>query len=297
MTARPRPAPDAPPTGTLTTVSTVLALIPHHECEEWLAGCLDSMERQSRPLDGIVVLDDASGPPPVEIVERFPNVTLMKARNDENVGPYRLVQQAIDDHPYDAYMFQDADDWSSEDRLERLLERAAASGAELVGSQEVRVLCGQGDVVTFSYPLDVNRALLGAPSSFPLLHPTSLVSRALVQRLGGFATGLRFGGDAEFLRRAGYVATLANVAELCYFRRIRTGSLTTSSTTGMQSPARRDLMAELHARARENADAAAEGRPPVLTPYKVAGPIRLEHIAGPALLGAHQAARHEEPIR
>ena len=297
MTATPHLPPDAQPTGTLTTRSTVLALIPHHECEEWLAGCLDSMARQTRPLDGIVVLDDASGPPPVEIVEQFPSVTLLKARNDENVGPYRLVQQAIDDHAYDAYMFQDADDWSSEDRLERLLERAGRTGAELIGSQEVRVLCAQGDVVTFAYPLDVNRALLDAPSSFPLLHPTSLVSRSLVQRLGGFATGLRFGGDAEFLRRAGYVATLANVAELCYFRRIRAGSLTTSSTTGMQSPARLALMADLHARARENAEAAAEGRPTVLEPFKVAGRIRLDHIAGPALVGGHHTARHEEMSR
>jgi hypothetical protein len=65
----------------------------------------------------------------------------------------------------------------------------------------------------------------------------------------------------------------------------------------MQSSARLDLMVELHARARENADAAAEGRPTVLTPYKVAGPIRLEHIAGPALLEDHQAARLQETSR
>ena len=50
----------------------MLALIPHFKCEEWLDDCLASLCAQTRPLDGIVVIDDASGDPPVEIVERHP---------------------------------------------------------------------------------------------------------------------------------------------------------------------------------------------------------------------------------
>ena len=52
-------------------------------------------------------------------MRRHPGVTLLHAA--ENVGPYRLVQQVIDDTDYDAYLFQDADDWSAPDRLEQLL--------------------------------------------------------------------------------------------------------------------------------------------------------------------------------
>src|SRR5262249_42072276 len=85
--------------------STVLALIPHFKCEQWLDDCLASLRAQTRPLDGIVVIDDASGDPPIEIVERHPGVTLLHAA--ENVGPYRLIQQVMDDTDYDAYLFQD----------------------------------------------------------------------------------------------------------------------------------------------------------------------------------------------
>ena len=42
----------------------VLALIPHFGCEEWLDDALESLARQTRPLDGIVVIDDASDDPP-----------------------------------------------------------------------------------------------------------------------------------------------------------------------------------------------------------------------------------------
>lgn len=263
--------------------SRVLALVPHYACEEWLAECLDSLASQTRPLDGIVVLDDASGDPPAEIVSQFPRVTLMKAKARKNVGPYRLVQAAIDSFPFDAYLFQDADDWSTDDRLERLLAGSQATGADLVGSQEVRVMCGDGDLVEFTYPLDVNRALGEAPTSFPLLHPTSLVSRRLVADIGGFATGLRFAGDAEFLRRAGHAARIVNIPDFCYCRRIRANSLTTASSTGMQSPARLALMQQLHERARGNAKLAAAGKAPNLKPVRMAAAIELEHVRGPKL--------------
>ena len=55
--------------------SSVLALIPHFRCEEWLDDCLQSLLDQTRPLDGIVVIDDASDDPPLDIVERYPGVT------------------------------------------------------------------------------------------------------------------------------------------------------------------------------------------------------------------------------
>ena len=80
-----------------------------------------------------------------DAVERHPGVTLLHA--PENVGPYRLIQQVMEDTDYDAYMFQDADDWSAPERLEKLLAGAESTGAELIGSQEVRVFCDEPEAV------------------------------------------------------------------------------------------------------------------------------------------------------
>ena len=267
----------------LHTASSVLAVIPHHRCQAWLADAIESLVTQTRPPDGIAVVDDAGDEAPADIVARFPQVTLLKVAARANVGPYRLCQQVIKETAYDAYLWQDADDWSMPRRLQRLLEAAERTGAELVGSQELRVLCGEGDAVPFTYPLDVNAALEKEPTSFPLLHPTSIVSRDLMMRVGGFATALRFSGDSEFLRRAMHVARGVNVPEFCYARRIRPGSLTTSATTGLQSPQRLVLWATLHARARANAELVARGLAPVLEPLAVAPPVRLTHVLGPPL--------------
>jgi glycosyltransferase involved in cell wall biosynthesis len=240
---------------------------------------LQSLVTQTRPLDGIVVIDDGSEAPPVDIVRKFPGVTLLAS--DLNVGPYRLIQQVICQTNYDAYLFQDADDWSSSYRLELLLAAAENYGAELVGTQELRVF-EDDRVLPVVYPLNVSAALAAKPGH-PLLHPTSLVSRNLVLRLGGFATGLRFSGDTEFLLRAQFAAIIVNVPDYGYFRRHRAGSLTTDRATGLDAPVRLELIQQLKKRAIANSAAVQEGKLPDLRPLETAGEIELNYIAGSAL--------------
>lgn len=264
----------------ITPNSTVLAIIPHYHCEAWLHRCLHSLVSQTRPLDSIVVVDDGSGYPPINIVQEFPNVTLLTSPC--NVGPYRLVQQVIEQTNYDAYLFQDADDWSSCDRLEKLLYTAAEFGAQLIGTQEFRVYEEQSKLIPVCYPPDVNQALAEKPGH-PLLHPSSLVTRNLVMKIGGFATGLKFGGDTEFLLRAAWVSRIINLPDYCYFRRKRPGSLTTNPDTGLDSSARLQLLKALKNRAYANYAAIQEGQLLDLQPLVKAEPIKLRYLTGPKL--------------
>jgi len=266
--------------------SSVLALVPHYGCEQWLAECLESLVTQTRPLDGLAVIDDHSENAPVEIVRSFPQVTLLTAA--ENVGPYRLVQEVINQTGYDAYMFQDADDWSSFDRLEILLTEAERTGAELIGSQELRVLTDEAKMQLVCYPLNVSEAY-AEREAHAILHPTTLISRKLVQRAGGFSTALRFGADSELLMRVGYMARVVNVLRYCYFRRLRAGSLTNAPDTGLRSPAREKLMSNLKAWAESNRDLRKRGAVRPVTPFAVAGPVDLKHILGPILRPALQS--------
>ena len=262
----------------LTKKSRVLAVIPYFNCAQWLAQCLSSLCGQTRPLDGIVVVDDQSLSCPVDMVRSFQGVTLM--RSNFNVGPYRLVQSVLQNTNYDAYLFQDADDWSSSDRLELLLAEAELSGSELIGTQELMYL--SDNVMASLYPLDVNRALSIA-HGYSLLHPSSLVSKRLIGKTGGYATGLRFSGDIEFLCRARFAGKISNINRYGYFRRIRENSLITSAATGLASPARRDLDRRVWERSQENKRKVAAGQPPLLEPLDSAGPVPLKRLMGPSL--------------
>lgn len=283
-------APKLPP---LHRDSTVLALIPHFECEQYLDDCLAALSAQTRPLDGVVVIDDVSQRAPIDIVARYPNVTLLQA--DENSGPYRLVQQVINDTDYDAYLFQDADDWSAPDRLEQLLACAQEHGADMIGSQEVRIFCDEPEVAPIQWPLDGNAPFKERPTAFPLLHPTTLVSRAAMMAAGGYSMGLRFGGDAEFLRRVHYVARCVNTPHYGYYRRVRQGSLTTAPATAIGTPARKQLMEETFARANANAEAVAGGRQPDLSPLRPGPAIKLRRLCGPRLHTKTTEARRPRP--
>ncbi|MDJ0839292.1 MAG: glycosyltransferase family 2 protein [Acidobacteriota bacterium] len=285
---KPEPADLEPP---LTSSSRIAALVPHYRGEEWLAQCIDALVKQTRPLDAIVVVDDASETPPVEIVKQFPSITLL--RSERNSGPYRLVQEVIRRTGFDGYLFQDADDWSAADRLELLLTEAERTGASLIGGQECRMLYGEdlgpaaelapnGMILPFGFPIDANAAHQILPS-YAVLHATSLLARSLWSRLGGFATGLRFGGDTEFQLRATLVSRVVNIPDYIYYRRVHSASLTGSGETGMVSDARMQVRRRITRQALANTEAKRKGEKPDLTPLETAEPASLHHITGPRL--------------
>ena len=267
------------------THPTVLALVPHWRCEPWLSRCLSSLCQQTYPLTHIVVIDDASKQPPTQLIQKLSEqystpITLLQSA--ARVGPYNLVQSVVDRTNYTAYLFQDADDWSSCDRLETLLKTAAENNAELVGSQEIRITEPEGHLQGIGYPLDVNLALQDKPGH-ALLHPTSLITRSAIVQLGGFATGLKFGADSEFLLRARWKVRAVNSDRFCYFRRKRPHSLTTAPATGLNSPARIALLRSIKQRSRFLSQQAKLGNSLDLRPLCCASPASLKRLWGPPL--------------
>jgi hypothetical protein len=263
----------------LTPASRVLAVISHYRCEPWLHECLASMAQQTIPLAGIVVIDDCSGAPPVSIVEQFPGVTLLS--NTRNAGPERMLNNIIHATDYDGYMVQDADDWSTHDRLEVSLRGAEQSGADMVGTQEFRIDHSAERIDLGLYPPDVNECMMNGPQLY-LLHGSCLISRALAMRAGGLDENLRLVADSDFLFRAWHAGRLVNVPLFTTFHRIRADSLTSHAVTGHASPAR--LLEERYIKVRATKHLAATragGVPDVRV--KLTKPLRFEHLLGPVL--------------
>ena len=269
--------------GALNRSRSILAVVPHFRCEAWLGQCLDSLLQQTHPLDGIVVIDDGTGEPPVDIVANFPEVTLLASL--ENVGPYRLSQQVVEATAYDAYCFQDADDWSMPERVEVLLREAERTGAEWVGCQGLRLISSEAEVVPLTFPLDVNAALEANPAKHAIMHPSGLITRDLILRAGGYAMGLRFGADTEFEHRAAYVGRVVNVPDFAYVVRNRAESLTSSAATGLGTAERVETQRRVAERAEENAARFRQGERPDLRPLEAAEPAPIMHLAGPRLSG------------
>ena len=198
---------------------TVLAVVPYVDSAQRLDQCLESLVSQTRPPDGIVVVDDGTPEAPVGVVRRFRHVTLL--RSARRVGPDRLVRQVIEETSADWYLLQDADGWSAPDRLERLLALATDSGAELLGSDYLTVVPEEGLTVSHLLPADVNAALVSATSGPVLHHRASLVHRSLVERMDGGSAAPWFSGGRDLVRRAAGVARVANASRVLSFERHR----------------------------------------------------------------------------
>src|SRR5271169_543436 len=144
--------------GLIRRSASVLAVIPHYKYEKWLAQSIESVLAQTRPPDAIVVVDDASSQPPIDLVRRYPTVTLLVA--DRNRGPYAMLQAIFERTSYDVFMLQDADDWSTPDRLELLLSRAEEKRAEMAGCQISSVWEDITPEPEFEFPEDVLSGLI-----------------------------------------------------------------------------------------------------------------------------------------
>ncbi|MEP7362522.1 MAG: glycosyltransferase family 2 protein [Acidobacteriota bacterium] len=264
----------------LTAKSRVLAVVSHFACEQWLAQCLHSLTNQTRPPENILVVDDSSAEPPIEIVRAFPEVTLLAT--PVNIGPENILQNVIRTLDYDAFLVQDSDDWSSANRLHALLHEAERTAAAVVGTQELRLPDGWREVLLRMHPLDANRAIAGRIGHY-VCHGTSLISRAAAKSVGGFDTNLQLTADTDFILRLSHFSRIVNLPAAHYYRRMRPGSRTTSAQTGQGSPLRDQERELIFDRARRLFQSTGPEAASKFMPVAQTTPIQFRHILGPKL--------------
>ena len=119
--------------------------------------------------------------------------------------------------------------------------------------------------------------------SHPMVHGSSLIARSLAVRLGGFDGSLDVTADTDFALRAGLAARLVNVPALCYYRRMRPNSRTSSVETGHGSALRIAETEIVMGRAARNRAAVQAGEAPDLALSRPSPTVELTHILGPRL--------------
>jgi glycosyltransferase involved in cell wall biosynthesis len=278
---------------TLPANPAIHCVIPHFGVDErandWLRQCLASLLAQTVPLQAIIVVDDDSPHSPEPVVRGFPSVSLM--RNASNTGPFAILDLAVSRLGADALLLQDSDDWSAPDRLELLLATMRRTQADIVGCQVQMVyedpeLAPAADALAM--PRDPRAMLLEHPTAHTMLLPSALLSREFACAIGGFSSGLKFGADSEFVRRAVFGGVARNIDDVRYFRRIHARSLTRAPATGFGSPARLALQQQVQARAKSLVNAYRTGEPLDLSPLLRSPPTILSRVLGPPVPGLQE---------
>lgn len=194
----------------------ISVIIPAFNAEKWLRSSVASVQKQTRPADEIIVVDDGStdGTPSL-CRELGEGVRYMRR---ENGGLSAARNSGVAMAKGDWFLFLDADDVLYPDALEMLSAKAQSSGAEVVYGfvlQRGETMLG---TKLHSLPHAVGAPPHPAEATFwwtPISTAgCALISRALNEKVGGFDEAFRQVEDAEYWLRCGVTTTFAHTGTM-----------------------------------------------------------------------------------
>ena len=99
---------------------TVIALVPAFNAGTYLRAAVESLINQTRPLDRIIVIDDASTDNSISSIEDYEESGLVEIyRNEINFGKAQSLNSAFMRYDADYFILQDADDIAKPERIAR----------------------------------------------------------------------------------------------------------------------------------------------------------------------------------
>jgi len=201
--------------------SKLCAIIPSHNCAEYIDRAVDSMLAQTVPPCAIYIVDDCSSDNTQEKMEALKqkasrhNVLLSSLRLSSSYGPYfakNIVLYNMLDH-FDYFAMQDADDHSSLDRFEKQLQAFEKSEYTAVYTYGQRLKKGE---IQKNRGLDSRR-----------MYATGMFKKEFFLEMGYFEIS-RFGADDEMYKRSTAISPKKTfvIKEPLYFAEVRDSSLT-----------------------------------------------------------------------
>jgi glycosyltransferase involved in cell wall biosynthesis len=224
----------------------ISAVIPAYNCAAFIEEAIDSILRQSQPIDEIIIVDDGSTDNTEELVRSMANntanPTIVYTKQD-NEGPSSARNRGIEIAKGDWIAFLDADDrWTP--------NKIALQMAALEKEPTLQLIAGdmtetdqQGAILVESVLakhdlLDKFQTLAGRPIPNVLTAllnknfiPTGtvLVKRAVLQDVGGFNPHIRFGEDLELWAKIACHHPITCLPEVLMYRRQHGGNATQST--------------------------------------------------------------------
>lgn len=213
---------------------TVSVITPTYNVEPYIAQCIESVQAQTLTDWEMILVDDASTDGTVAVIERYlsdPRVKLF--RNERNYGAGYTRNRALEAASGEWVAILDSDDWFAPQRLERLVEFAQSTQAQMVvdlqqyvGDSEEKTICiwSQFGTNPTSWRYYTATEVIKAHPSFKPL----ILRQFLCEHGIRFVPGIRKSQDyafyVEILLRG---ARFAVLPEAMYFYRVRKGSITT----------------------------------------------------------------------
>jgi glycosyltransferase involved in cell wall biosynthesis len=172
----------------MTAPPRVSVVIPAYNRAATLDRCLDSVLRQTRPPDEVLVVDDCSTDDTSAVVRGRGDSRVRLLRQAQNQGAQAARNRGIEAATGDWIAFQDSDDWWYPNKLERQVAALCAAGWDpytVVHGDCDRFDVATGETTPWILPevsgADVRGRLLAAPAP---VFPALLTSKLALEEIG-----------------------------------------------------------------------------------------------------------------
>lgn len=165
----------------------VSVLMPAYNAAPYIAEAIESIIAQSYQDWELLVCDDGSSDQTPMIVERYKDPRIKLLRNERNIGYLRTCNRLFIIAKGDFVTFQDADDFCTPDRIEKLVSAFAANpSAGMIGSAST-IVGVDGSVISVDVrPTDRQAILDGLLHGSQFNGATVMVRREVLDVVGGY---------------------------------------------------------------------------------------------------------------
>lgn len=195
---------------------------------DFLGQALDSLVEQTAQPGEVVLVNDGPLTEAQEDTIRFNESRLLIRRcgNESNQGLAASLNLGLSHCQFEYVARMDADDLCAPERLEQQLKfMQANSRVDIVGTFVMEIDNKGAKGAIRKMPPQHNE-LLSKLWTCPLLHPTVMFRKALIESVGGYDPSLRRRQDYElWFRCAQHGATFANIPQVLFYYRFDRNAL------------------------------------------------------------------------
>lgn len=197
----------------------VSIVIANYNGEKFIEQCMDSLLSQTYKNIEIIVCDDNSKDNSVSILSKYDDIKILK--NSTNLGAATARNKCIEESMGEYILIQDMDDYSANNRIERLLETIVTNNLDFVSSG----MAFFNDEGIFSKSIPKKRFPTNKDFLFtiPYMHATTMFKKTTLDSVNGYriAKETKRGQDYDlFMRLHAKGFRGENINDLLYFYRV-----------------------------------------------------------------------------
>lgn len=165
----------------------ISVIMPAYNAEKYIQQAIDSILNQTHQNFELLIADNASTDKTRQIIDSYTDARIKKFHNNSNLGYLKNCNKLLSLAKGDYIAFQDADDISSFNRLEKQLKVLLNNdGVDVVGSNMTAIDIYNNEKFCTYYLLEHDSILKQMPHYFSVIPNSFLLKRKVYDEIGGY---------------------------------------------------------------------------------------------------------------